>query len=164
MLALLLSFALQLTNTTAYFFVSHDCPISNYYSQEIRRICEEYGAKGLRCSLVYVDPTLTDEAVRKHSDEYAHGAYAKIVDRKHELVERFHATVTPQVVLVRPDASVAYSGRIDNFYVALGKKRRVVTEHDLRDALDSVTAGKPVAKASANPVGCFIPSVSAFSR
>jgi hypothetical protein len=164
MLALLLSLALQLTDTTAYFFVSHDCPISNYYSQEIRRVCEGYGAQGLHCELVYVDPGLTDDAARKHAQEYAHGAYPKVVDRKHELVRSLHATVTPQVVVVRADKSVAYSGRIDNFYVALGRKRRVVTEHDLRDALDALVAGRPVEKPETNPVGCFIPSLSSYSQ
>jgi hypothetical protein len=163
-LLLLASLVLQGGETAAYFFVSHDCPISNYYSQEIRRVCEQYGARGLRCSLVYVDPNLTDDAARMHADEYAHGAYPKIVDRKHELVERLHATVTPQVVVVRPDSSVAYTGRIDNLYAGLGKKRRVATEHDLRDALDAIVAGKPVARPSSNPVGCFIPPLSAFSR
>ena len=164
MLALLLSLAFQLTDTTAYFFVSHDCPISNYYSQEIRRICDSYGAQGLRCELVYVDPNLTDSAARKHAQEYAHGTYPKVVDRKHDLVRSLHATVTPQVVVVRADKSIAYSGRIDNFYVALGRKRRVVTEHDLRDALDALVAGKPVEKPDTTPVGCFIPSLSSYSQ
>ena len=35
-----------------------DCPISNYYSHEIRRICDDYAARGLGCSLVYIDPTI----------------------------------------------------------------------------------------------------------
>ena len=30
----------------ALFFVAHDCPISNYYSREIRRICEDYASRG----------------------------------------------------------------------------------------------------------------------
>ena len=149
--------------TSAVFFVSQDCPVSNFYSQEIRRICEDYGDKGLRCSLVYIDPTLTDSAARKHAAEYTHGSYPKLVDRRHQLVAATGVTVTPEVVLVRPDASIAYKGRIDNFYVALGKKRRIVTEHDLRDALDAVVAGKPVAKPETQPVGCYIPPLSAFS-
>ena len=148
----------------AVFFVSHDCPVSNFYSQEIRRICDEYEAKGVRCSLVYIDPTLSDAAARKHAGEYAHGGYPKFVDRKHQLVAATGATVTPEVVVIRPDESIAYKGRIDNFYVALGKKRRVVTEHDLREALDAVVAGKAVAKAETSPVGCYIPPLSAFTQ
>lgn len=150
--------------TAAVFFVSHDCPVSNFYAQEIRRICEEYGVKGLRCSLVYVDPTMTNDAARKHADEYAHGAYPKFVDRGHKLIAATRVTVTPQVVLVRADQSVAYSGKIDNFYMALGQKRRMVTERYLRDALEAVLAGKPVRKAETTPVGCYIPDLSAFSK
>jgi hypothetical protein len=33
----------------------------------------------------------------------------------------------------------------------------VVTEFDLRNALDAVIAGKPVAKPEEPPVGCYIP-------
>src|ERR1041385_4181141 len=133
-------------HAAALFFVTQDCPVSNYYSHEIHRICEEYGKQGLSCSLVYVDPTVTDEQVRKHAQDYGHGDYPKIVDRQHALVKAPGAEVTPTVVLVRPDASIAYRGRIDNFYADFGKPRRMVTEHDVRDAIASVLAGRPVAK------------------
>jgi hypothetical protein len=49
-----------------------------------------------------------------------------------------------------------YRGRIDDGYAALGKKRAVVTEHDLRDALDAIAAGKPVKKAKTKAIGCLI--------
>jgi hypothetical protein len=52
--------------------------------------------------------------------------------------------------------AVRYRGRIDNFYVAFGRSRQVVTVHDLRDALDAVLAGKPVATPVTQPIGCFI--------
>lgn len=140
----------------ALFFVTNDCPVSNYYSHEIRRICDEYRQRGVGCALVYTDATLTDDQVRQHAKEYGHGAYPKIVDRAHALVKATGAAVTPTAVLVKPDESIAYRGRIDNFYAALGKPRRVVTEHDLRDALDAVLGGKPVAKPETSPVGCYI--------
>jgi hypothetical protein len=148
----------------ALFFVTHDCPISNYYSREIRRICEGGAARGLSCALVYVDPTLTDDQVRKHAEEYGHGDYPKIVDRKHELVQATGAEITPTAMLITPDKKIAYKGRIDNFYAALGKTRRVVTEHDLRDAVDSVLAGHPVEKPESQPVGCYIPDLKAYGK
>ena len=58
------------------------------------------------------------------------------------IAERAKATVTPQAVVVGPGGIVKYRGRIDNQYAALGKPRRVVTVHDLRDALDAVLAGR----------------------
>jgi hypothetical protein len=140
----------------ALFFITNDCPISNYYSREIRRICEDYATRGVGCALVYTDPTMTDEQARQHSAEYGHGEYPKIVDRTHALVKATGAAINPTAVVVRPDESIAYRGRIDNSFAAIGKQRRVVTEHDLRDALDAVLAGKPVAKQEAPPIGCYI--------
>jgi hypothetical protein len=151
-------------HASALFFITNDCPISNYYSHEIRRICDDFAARGLSCSLVYTDPTLSNEAARKHADEYGHGAYPKMVDRNHALVAAAGATITPQAVVVRDDESIAYRGRIDNFYAALGKPRRVVTEHDLRDALDAVLSGRPVTKPEAPAIGCYIPDLSAFKK
>src|SRR5271154_3307578 len=92
----------------ALFFVTSDCPVSNYYSHEIRRICEDYGKRGVACSLIYVDPTLTDDQVRQHVREYGHGDYPKIVDRDHALLKATGADVTPTAVVLRPDASIAY--------------------------------------------------------
>ena len=149
---------------SALFFITHDCPVSNFYSHEMRRICDEYGKKGVSCSLVYVDPTISDEQARQHAAEYGHGEYPKIVDRKHVLVKETGADVTPEAVVVLPDGSIAYRGRIDNSYADFGKPRRVVTEHDLRDALDAVVAGKAVAKASTKPIGCFIPDLKFYRK
>jgi hypothetical protein len=140
----------------ALFFITNDCPVSNYYSHEIRRICDDYAQRGVGCTLVYTDPTLTDEQARQHAKEYGHGGYPKIVDHTHALVKATGAAITPTAVLIKPDESIAYRGRIDNFYAAIGKTRRVVTEHDLRDALDAVMAGRPVAKQEAPSVGCYI--------
>ena len=51
-----------------------------------------------------------------------------------------------------------YRGRIDNQYASLGHPRRVVTAHDLQDALEAVIAGKPVATPQTDPIGCYIVS------
>jgi len=39
----------------------------------------------------------------------------------------------------------------------LTRPRAQVTEHDWRDALDALMAGKPVAKPEVPAVGCYIP-------
>lgn len=144
-------------HVAALIFVTNDCPISNYYSHEIRRICEEYAPHGLECTLVYTDPTLKDATAAQHARDYGHGSYPKVVDRDRALVAATGATITPEVVLIRPDESIAYRGRIDNYYADLTRPRAQVTEHDWRDALDAVIAGKPLAKPEVPAVGCYIP-------
>src|ERR1051326_4720242 len=65
----------QKGHAAALFFVTNDCPSSNYYSHEIHRICDDFAARGLSCSLVYTDPTLSSETARNHAGEYGHGHY-----------------------------------------------------------------------------------------
>ncbi|MDP9054739.1 MAG: redoxin domain-containing protein [Acidobacteriota bacterium] len=90
------------------FFVTNDCPVSNYYAREIRRICDRYASRGVGCALVYTDTKMSDAEARRHSREYGHGAYPKIVDRTHALVKAAGAAINPTAVVLRPDASVAY--------------------------------------------------------
>ena len=141
---------------TALFFVTHDCPVANYYAPEIRRICDDYRAKGLSCALVYVDPALTPAAVHNHAAEYRHGDYPKLIDREHRLVKLAGATTTPEVALLGKDGKLVYRGRIDDFYVTWGKARRAVSDATLRRALDAHLAGQPVAVKTTKAVGCFI--------
>jgi hypothetical protein len=141
-------------------FVATDCPISNSYAPEIQRICREYGQRGVTCSLIYEDvetpQTHLDDEVRKHLKEYRYDGLPAAVDRSRAIAKQAKATVTPQAVVIDKTGEIRYRGRIDNFYAAFGKTRQQVTEHDLRDALDAVLAGKPVTKPETNALGCFI--------
>jgi len=141
---------------SALFFIIPDCPISNFYAREIHRICGDYAERGLSCALVYTDKTLTDEAVRTHAAAFGHGSYPWIVDRSHALVKAAGITVTPEVVVVKEGGQIAYRGRIDDFYVSWGQSRRQVNQHDLRDALDEVLAGRPVTNTETKAVGCWV--------
>jgi alkyl hydroperoxide reductase subunit AhpC len=138
------------------FFVTHDCPISNHYAPEIARICDSYASRGVACRIVYVDPTLTDAAARAHARAYALDAYPIIVDRDHRLVRETGVEIAPEAAIVAAGGRIAFRGRIDDFFVAWGQSRRQPHTRDLRDALDALLAGKPVAQRDNRPVGCII--------
>jgi hypothetical protein len=144
------------------FFVATDCPISNSYAPEIQRICQSYGTRGVSCSLMYEDVDLAassqslDQQVRAHMRDYRYTGIAAAVDRQRTIATRAGATITPQAVIVDRSGQIRYRGRIDNFYAALGKPRQLVTEHDLRDALDAIVAGRPVPKSETQALGCRI--------
>ena len=137
------------------FFVTNDCPISNIYAHEIRRICDSY-APHASCLLDYVDPSLTESQVSRHMTDFGHGGYSAVIDRKHLLVKAAGATVTPEALVVTPGGKIAYRGRIDNLYVRLGQARPKPTQFDLRAALDAVIAGRAVDQPSAPAIGCSI--------
>ena len=140
---------------TIVYFVTHDCPISNRFMREIRRICDEYSSRDARCLMAYVDPTVSADKIREHRQIYEH-SLPSVHDLQHALVDLADASVTPEAALFDRNGDLAYRGRINNFYADLGKPRRQATQHDLRDALDEVLAGKAVSRPRAQAVGCFI--------
>ena len=142
-------------------FVSSDCPIANGYAPEIQRICAAYRTRGISCALVYEDAAIEAAAVRNHRRSFGYRDTAAVIDTAHTVAEILKATVTPQAIVVAARGEVKYRGRIDNRYGELGKPRRVVSRHDLRDALDAVLAGRPVVHPVTEAVGCFIPSRTA---
>jgi hypothetical protein len=136
-------------------FLSPDCPISNRYTPEIQRICADYAARGVRCLAVYPDAADVD-AVKRHREEYGFPpSIPALLDRDHAIVRAVEPRVTPEVALYGASGRV-YRGRIDDLYVSIGRSRRVPTRHDLRLALDAAVAGRPVAVAETEAVGCAI--------
>ena len=144
------------TKAIVFLFTSTDCPISNRYAPEVRRIAEAFGAKGVVFRLVYPSTSEDAKAIREHMTAYGYLGLAEAVrDPKQALVKFTGATVTPEVAVV-VDGRVVYRGRIDDRYVDLGRERPAPTRRDLFDALTAIVAGKPVPHATTQAVGCFI--------
>lgn len=139
-------------------FTTTDCPVANGYAAEIGAVAKDFADKGVKVFAVHVDPDLTPEAARKHAKEFGL-TVPVLIDARHELVRATGATRTPEAVVVLPDGSVAYRGRVNDLYAALGKKRPAPRTHDLRDALAAVLAGKPVSNPRTEAVGCSIPDL-----
>lgn len=136
-------------------FVTPDCPVANRYAPEIDRIAAAYRDRRVRTFLIYAEPGLTPARVKTHLTEFHPSLRASaIIDNGWLLANETGATVTPEAVVITSSGR-AYRGRIDDWYVALGKSRAAATSHDLRDALDATLAGKPV-KPGAPAVGCYI--------
>jgi hypothetical protein len=133
-------------------FYWHDCPICNSYAPEINRICAAH--TNFAFYIVQVDPDLTPAAAQKHARDFALRSVV-LLDGKHRLVKLAGATTTPEAVVFGKSKNVLYRGRIDNLYPSLNQRRAEATEHDLRDALDAITAGKPI-KAQYPATGCLI--------
>lgn len=136
-------------------FVATECPVSNQYAPEIMRICTGYQPAGAQCALVYSGSHVRAEAVRRHREEFGLELPA-VLDPDRTLAARAGASVTPQAVVFNSDGRPAYSGRIDNLYAELGRRRHSATEHDLRDSLEDLAAGRPVRKPRTQAIGCYI--------
>jgi peroxiredoxin len=142
-----------------FIFASHTCPIANAYAPRIQQVYDEYSDRGIRCLLVQVDPSVSDEQLRTHAQEYEL-TLPVLHDKTQALVDRASATVTPQAVLFNPRGKIVYSGRIDNQYVDFGVKRRHPTSHDLINALEAFLAGEEVIPRTTKAIGCYIGDLS----
>ncbi|MCP3980647.1 MAG: redoxin family protein [bacterium] len=141
---------------TVFLFARTDCPISNRYAPEVKRLHAEYAPRDVDFFLVYPDPDEPIDEIRKHMQDYGY-EFPALRDPRHELVELSGAVVTPEAALFSAEGKLVYRGRIDDLYVDFGKRRSTPSVRDLKLSLDAVLAGKPVPQATTRAVGCYIP-------
>jgi hypothetical protein len=141
---------------TVLLFITNDCPISNAYAPEIHRLCDSYMKQGIEFFLVYADPDLSAADAKKHYHDFAYRCPA-VLDPRHELAHKAGATVTPEAAVFLPNGEQVYRGRINDLYVDYGKARFAPTTNDLRDVLELIAQGRPVAARTTTAVGCHIP-------
>lgn len=139
-------------------FLRLDCPVSSRYAPVIQQISAHYAGSA---NFWLVDPDKNDspKAIRKYLADYGYHLPA-LRDPEHALVKLGHVQITPEVaVFYRGHAQashLAYDGRIDDWYIALGSARAAPTTHELEDAIRAAAAGKPAAKSEVRGVGCYI--------
>jgi hypothetical protein len=140
-------------------FVSTDCPISNRYAPEIRRLSERFTPQSVEFRLVYPTAEETPAMIRDHVHEYAL-PLPVLRDPRHALVARATVTVTPESAVFARGGMLVYRGRIDDRQVDFGETRAEPTHRDLEEALEAVVAGRAPSHATAPAIGCAIASAN----
>lgn len=140
---------------TVLIFVSTECPVSNRYAPEIKRLYEQFTPQGVRFRLVYPNPLDDQPVINRHLQEYSYPQIAER-DRDHTLVKMAGATITPEAAVFDAQQRLIYRGRIDDRFLELGRERPAATQHDLRNALTKLLAGGRVDPWRTQAVGCFI--------
>lgn len=142
--------------TRVYVFLSASCPMCQYYAPVLNEMTKSYSDKGIIFTGVFPNYYTTDSIMQSFISRYQL-LFPVMKDENLVLTEKFGASVTPQVFVVDENTgNVLYSGMINNGYLRPGKRRNVVTEHYLRDALDAIVAGIPISIPTVQPIGCFI--------
>ena len=156
----------QLTDAQALVlvFLRTDCPISNRYAPEVKRLSQKFSGHRVTFRLIYPGADETVEAIRQHVKDYDY-SIEPLRDPQHELVKLTGVEVTPETAVFVPDKSagpqkwrMVYCGRIDDRYVAFGKMRPAPTVRDLEQVLAAIAAGREVKTKVTKAVGCFISS------
>lgn len=136
--------------------MSETCPICQSATLELKNLYAQYHSKGVDFIGVFPNETISNDAsIAKFGKKYNLEFPLKL-DQGQQWVKQFSATVTPQVFVTNEAQEVLYSGRMDNGFERVGKKRQVITEFYLKNALEDLLAKRMVAVKETAPVGCFI--------
>lgn len=139
---------------TIYFFVAETCPICQYYTAKINQISEDYSDHNV--VLVFPNSLSSEKTMEKFKKKYKLNASMQL-DSDHDLVQKFGATVTPEVVIHDPNSDeVLYQGRIDDNYARVGQRKRQIQSDDLVNALNAISNNTAISTAKTTPVGCYI--------
>ena len=72
------------------------------------------------------------------------------------LTNKFGVEVTPTAVIFdHRNNEILYKGRIDDEFISIGKRKSVITNYDLKDALEALVLSKEYQK-NTQAVGCLI--------
>ncbi len=141
---------------TVYIFLREDCVICQQYTPQLEPLYAEYSSKGVHFLGVFPNASSSPELVAEFAEKYGL-TFPLETDPDQTLTRRFGATITPEVVIYdHRIGQILYSGRIDDRYVKVGKRRRHVQTSELEDALKAIRSGQPVAVRETQATGCLI--------
>jgi hypothetical protein len=140
-------------HAVALVFLDTACPISNRYAPRLVELAGAASEAGLSIYGVLSDPALTLAEARAWRDEFGL-TFPILFDTAGDLATRLAPTHVPEAFVVAKDDSLAYRGRIDDRFVAVGKLKAEIGSHDLADAITQVAAGEAPTAARTEPVGC----------
>lgn len=135
---------------TAFVFLSTQCPVSKVYAPRLNALAERCRARGVQFIGVFSNMQEGQAEVTAFAHD-RHFAFPVVRDADAKFVQRFGATMTPQVFVVVPSGKVVYQGRIDD-----NADASAVHRQDLAIALDSVLAGRAVTRPRTTAFGCII--------
>jgi peroxiredoxin len=133
-------------------FVSAQCPVVKSYNERISQFAADFAAKDINVIGINSNHTESLEWVKSHATEKY--KFPVLIDKGNVLADKLGANVTPEVYYVNEKNVLVYHGAIDN-----SRGGDSISENYLRDAVEANLSGKPVAKKTANAIGCSIKRV-----
>ncbi|MGF1580662.1 MAG: redoxin domain-containing protein [Gemmataceae bacterium] len=145
------------------FFMDTECPVSKLYVPEMNRIAEKYSKQQVVFYGIISDPEASAKHIRKHAKEYKF-TFPVLLDPAQTFAQHTRAKRVPEAALLNNRGELFYGGRIDDWYLLNGRRRREPRKRDLREALDAVIAGKQPRVQRTKAFGCPLPALPGQSK
>lgn len=135
-------------------FLGTECPLVKLYAPRLVELAQAYEAHDV--AFIAVNSNQQDSLTKIAAFARRHGiTFPVLKDPGNRLADQLKVTRTPEVLVWDQSHAIRYRGRIDDQY-GVGTARGKPTRNDLRDALDALLEGRPVAEPVTQPVGCLI--------
>ena len=155
-LALFVSFSISSRDSlTLYIFLLDDCIICQSYTPKLNELYNGFG-DGIPFIGVFPNFSSKQSKIDDFKSKYNIEFETK-TDYWKTLTKKFGVTVTPEVVLYDNSRElILYRGRIDDEFVSLGRRRKVVTSNELENILLDVSLHSKGPFPFTEAIGCFI--------
>jgi peroxiredoxin len=137
-------------------FTCNHCPYAKGVEDRFIRLAKIYQPKGVAFVAIsandavnYPDDSFANMKQRAQEKAFP---FPYLYDEPQTTAKAYGAVCTPHIFVFDAGRKLIYEGRIDDNW----KDEAAVKSPDLKNALDAALAGKPVAPAQTNPMGCSI--------
>ena len=135
-------------------FTCNSCPYAVDYEDRINALAKRFVDLKQNAAVVAINSNKIESdlmpAMKKRAEEKSF-QFAYLFDETQQVAKQFGAIHTPEFFVLNKDRKIVYMGAMDD-----NTKSESVTKKYLESAVDSLTAGKPLATAETAPVGCLI--------
>ena len=137
------------------FFCNH-CPYAKAVEDRLIALQRELGPQGLKTVLICSNdaaayPDDAPAALLARAEQKAY-PFPSLIDETQAVARAFDAACTPDPYLYDASLRLVYRGRIDDSW----NRPEAVQKRELRDAIEAVLAGTPVAPLQHPSLGCSI--------
>lgn len=143
---------------SVHFIMMMECKISIAMTPHIQAITEKYEPFSQFQFIAHFPETFVPDGADLHKwrEDYRLDLECR-VDSSDVQTAALGATRAPQAIVVDETThQIIYSGRINNLFAALGKRRSQVTDHTLDQILEQITKGKTLKTQTTQVVGCAL--------
>lgn len=142
---------------TVVMFICNHCPYVIHVKEELVRLANEYGGKGIGFVAISSNdvvkyPADAPELMKTFAEENGF-PFPYLYDESQDVARAYFAACTPDFSIFDANNACVYRGQLDS---SRPKNNHPVTGKDMRTALDCLLTGEPIPALQVPSIGCNI--------
>lgn len=137
-------------------FTCNHCPYAQAYEDRFNDLAREYQSQGV--AFAAINPNDADNYPDDGFDQMVERAKQKgyvfpyLRDESQDVARSYGAVCTPHIFVLNDERKIVYEGRIDDNW----QNPKAAKSQDLKNTLEALLNGRPIAQAQTPPMGCSI--------